>query len=67
MSQWKDVHLQHKDRVKTKFRTINGALNKIETETDGFIVDLTAPKLMYLNDGSEAKVDAEYQVCRQLV
>ncbi|XP_041378093.1 uncharacterized protein LOC121390363 [Gigantopelta aegis] len=59
--EWHHFHLNHRDVVKSKLRVTNGALNNIELESSGFVVDLTAPVLVYLGDGAEAKFDIEYQ------
>ncbi|KAK3612537.1 hypothetical protein CHS0354_024514 [Potamilus streckersoni] len=59
---WKNFHLHHKDRVKSTVRAVNGALNPVERDTDGFIVDLTPPNLLYLGDGNNDKSDIEFQV-----
>ena len=59
---WVNFHLQHKDNVKVKLRTTNGALNTIINETDGFIVDLTPPVLVTLGDGSVLHHDTTFQV-----
>jgi hypothetical protein len=59
---WVNFHLKHKDNVKVKLRTTNGALNSIINETDGFIVDLTPPVLVNLGDGSVLHEDNTFQV-----
>ena len=59
---WQDFHLHHKDRLKSVLKTMNGALNEIQSETDSFIVDLTPPFLDYIGDGNTAKGDIQYQV-----
>ena len=64
--EWHHFHLNHRDEVKAKLRVTNGALNTVEVETAGFVVDLTAPVVVYLNDGGEADVDAEYQASNVL-
>lgn len=61
-AKWLNFHFEHKDRVKLVVRTTNGALNSIVNETDGYIVDLTPPKLIYLGDGSIQHKDLEFQV-----
>jgi len=48
--------------VKTQVIAINEALNEIQTETDGFSVDLTPPELVYLYDGTSSIMDRAYQV-----
>ncbi|VDI67222.1 Hypothetical predicted protein [Mytilus galloprovincialis] len=58
---WLNFHFQHKDRVKLYLRTTNGAINSIVNETDGYIVDLTPPKLVYLGDGLAQHEDLEFQ------
>ncbi|VDI73733.1 Hypothetical predicted protein, partial [Mytilus galloprovincialis] len=60
-AKWLNFHFEHKDRVKLVVRTTNGALNSIVNETDGYIVDLTPPKLIYLGDGSIQYKDLEFQ------
>jgi hypothetical protein len=57
---WHHFHLHHRDIVKSKLRTTNGALNFVTNETNSYIVDLTAPNLDYLNDGPTPGVDIEY-------
>ncbi|XP_064646203.1 uncharacterized protein LOC135499389 [Lineus longissimus] len=57
---WHHFHLHHRDIIKSKLRTTNGALNFIESETNSFVVDLTPPNLIYLNDGPTAEVDIDY-------
>ena len=59
---WHHFHLHHKDRVYVNLRTINRALNHIDTASDGFLVDLTPPMMAALGDGLEVGVDADYQV-----
>ena len=54
-------HLHHRDVVKTEVKVTNGALNTATTETDSFIVDLTAPDLVSLWDGLGDE-DIEFQV-----
>ncbi|KAL5015119.1 hypothetical protein ScPMuIL_009389 [Solemya velum] len=58
---WRNFHLQHRDRIKVVLETVNGALNSVENETDGFVVDLTPPKLLHLGDGLTENSDIEYQ------
>lgn len=60
--QWLNFHLHHNDYITLKLRTTNRALNSIVNETDGFRVDLTPPKLIYIRDGTGDKEDAEFQV-----
>ncbi|XP_053400990.1 uncharacterized protein LOC123541000 [Mercenaria mercenaria] len=62
MAEWRNFHLNHNDEVKSTVKAANGALNDVETETDGFIVDLTSPLLEHLNDGSVSGKDIEFQV-----
>ncbi|KAK6174798.1 hypothetical protein SNE40_013376 [Patella caerulea] len=59
--EWHNFHLHHRDSIKTKLRTTNGALGQIVEETDGYIVDLTPPRLIYLNDGGTQQTDIDYQ------
>jgi len=63
---WLNFHLNHKDRVRITLETMNGALNKIHNSTDGFIVDLTPPKLIYLGDGNNSNKDINFQVRNSL-
>ncbi|ESO82597.1 hypothetical protein LOTGIDRAFT_236952 [Lottia gigantea] len=59
--EWHNFHLHHRDNVKLKLRTTNGALGRIVEETDGYVVDLTPPSLIYLNDGGQQTKDIDYQ------
>lgn len=59
---WLNFHLHHNDYITFTLRTTNGALNSIINETDGFLVDLTPPELMFMRDGTDDKEDAEFQV-----
>ena len=43
-------------------RTINQAVNHIDTPTNGFLVDLTPPMLRSLGDGLVVGQDADFQV-----
>jgi hypothetical protein len=61
-SEWKNNNFAHSDMVKSKLRVTNGALNEVIKETDGFVIDLTAPVVEYINDGEEAEQDIKYQV-----
>ncbi|XP_071123199.1 uncharacterized protein [Mytilus edulis] len=58
---WLNFHLHHNDYITLTLRTTNGALNSIINETDGFLVDLTPPELMFMRDGTGDKEDAEFQ------
>ena len=60
--EWHHFHLHHKDQVYISLETINGALTSIHTRSDGYLVDLTAPKLRSLGDGANHGEDREYQV-----
>ena len=60
--EWHHFHLHHKDQVYISMETVNGALESIHTQTDGYLVDLTAPKLGYLGDGETQGQDKEFQV-----
>ena len=62
---WLNFHNHHKDRIKVSLRTTNKALSQIVNTTDGFVVDLTPPQLLYLWDGSWGK-DREFQVRRNI-
>ncbi|XP_072033446.1 LOW QUALITY PROTEIN: uncharacterized protein [Amphiura filiformis] len=59
--EWHHFHLHHKDRVYVSLETINGALESIHSRSNGYLVDLTAPKLRYLGDGENKGEDREYQ------
>jgi hypothetical protein len=56
------LHLKHGDQVETELRVTNGALNQVVMATDGFVVDLTPPLLVFLGDGPDWEADTEYQV-----
>ncbi|XP_076086943.1 uncharacterized protein LOC143057517 [Mytilus galloprovincialis] len=58
---WLNFQFQHKDRVKIDLRTTNGAHNSIVNSTDGYVVDLTPPELLYLGDGMVQDKDLEFQ------
>ncbi|CAG2187681.1 unnamed protein product [Mytilus edulis] len=58
---WLNFHLHHNDYIILTLRTTNGALNSIVNDTDGFLVDLTPPKLIYIRDGTDDIQDAEFQ------
>ena len=66
-SGWKNNNFEHSDMVKSNLRVTNGALNEIIKETDGIMIDLTAPVVEYLNDGEDSKQDIQYQVCFHLI
>ncbi|KAK6192291.1 hypothetical protein SNE40_003784 [Patella caerulea] len=59
--EYHNFHLKHGDIVRSKLRTTNGALGQVIQETDGYIVDLTPPRLIYLNDGNQQAEDIQYQ------
>ena len=59
---WKNFHHNHNDFIKASVRARNGALNDVVLETDGVLIDLTPPIKDYLNDGSLAGSDIDYQV-----
>ncbi|XP_022102001.1 uncharacterized protein LOC110985344 [Acanthaster planci] len=59
--EWHHFHLKHKDQVYVNLRTINQALNHIDTPTNGFLVDLTPPNLRTLGDGLVYGEDADFQ------
>ncbi|XP_067658325.1 uncharacterized protein [Haliotis asinina] len=59
--EWHNFNLGHRDVVKTKLRTTNKALASVEQTTDGFVVDLTPPRMTFIGDGSVTNVDAEFQ------
>ncbi|XP_046574117.1 uncharacterized protein LOC124282192 [Haliotis rubra] len=54
-------HLNHQDIVKTKLKTINNALGSVEQTTDGFVVDLIPPRMVFLGDGREQNKDTDFQ------
>ncbi|CAG2236309.1 unnamed protein product [Mytilus edulis] len=58
---WLNFHFQHKDKVKLFLRTTNGAHNSIVNSTDGYVIDLTPPNLLYLGDGFVQHKDLEFQ------
>ncbi|XP_071152144.1 uncharacterized protein, partial [Mytilus edulis] len=58
---WLNFQFQHKDKVKIDLRTTNGAHNSIVNSTDGYVVDLTPPELLYLGDGMVQDKDLEFQ------
>ena len=60
--EWHHFHLHHKDQVYVNLRTINQALNHIDTPTNGILVDLTPPVLRTLGDGLVVGQDADFQV-----
>ncbi|XP_048258717.1 uncharacterized protein LOC124137708 isoform X1 [Haliotis rufescens] len=60
--EWHNFHLNHQDVVKTKLKTINNALGTVEQTTDGFVVDLTPPRMVFLGDGREQNKDVEFQL-----
>ncbi|XP_033637389.1 uncharacterized protein LOC117298318 isoform X2 [Asterias rubens] len=59
--EWHHFHLHHKDQVYVNLRTINQAVNHIDTPTNGFLVDLTPPMLRSLGDGLVVGQDADFQ------
>ncbi|XP_033637723.1 uncharacterized protein LOC117298529 [Asterias rubens] len=59
--EWHHFHLHHKDQVYINLRTINQAVNHIDTPTNGFLVDLTPPMLRSLGDGLVVGQDADFQ------
>ncbi|XP_022103294.1 uncharacterized protein LOC110986022 [Acanthaster planci] len=59
--EWHHFHLLHKDHVYVNLRTINKALNHIDTPTDGFLIDLTPPVLRNLGDGLVLGEDQDFQ------
>ncbi|XP_048258679.1 uncharacterized protein LOC124137747 [Haliotis rufescens] len=65
--EWHNFHLNHQDVVKTKLKTINNALGTVEQTTDGFVVDLTPPRMVFLGDGREQGKDAEFQLSNTTV
>lgn len=61
-AEWRNFHLEHNDEIRTTVKATNGALNDIDVESNGFLVDLTPPLLGHLNDGSVTGKDIAYQV-----
>ncbi|XP_071798137.1 uncharacterized protein [Asterias amurensis] len=59
--EWHHFHLHHKDQVYINLRTINQAVNHIDTPTNGFLVDLTPPILRSLGDGLVIGQDVDFQ------
>ncbi|KAL5013969.1 hypothetical protein ScPMuIL_008239 [Solemya velum] len=59
---WRNLQLQHRDKIKIVLEIVNGAMESIEAETDGVVVDLTPPKLVHFGDGLSSGADREYQV-----
>ncbi|XP_048250793.1 uncharacterized protein LOC124111176 [Haliotis rufescens] len=59
--EWHNFRLSHRDVVKTKLQAVNNALGSIEDSTNGFVVDLTPPRMAFLGDGSDAGRDADFQ------
>ena len=59
---WKNFQLKHKDFIEAEVQVTNGATNKITRKTDGFLVDLAAPILNYIHDGSSPIHDIQFQV-----
>ncbi|KAK3101936.1 hypothetical protein FSP39_007496 [Pinctada imbricata] len=57
---WLNFDLSHRDQVKTELMTVNGATTALTVYTNGFIVDLTQPILVYLRDGLSQK-DRDFQ------
>ena len=66
-AEWRNFHLNHKDEIKSTVKATNGALNDVEVETDGFIVDLTSPILEHLHDGLINGKDLEFQVIKSWI
>ncbi|XP_072034301.1 uncharacterized protein [Amphiura filiformis] len=59
--EWHHFNLLHNDFIHVNLRTINGAGNHIDVESNGYRVDLTPPVLEALGDGPDINVDIEYQ------
>ncbi|KAK3104702.1 hypothetical protein FSP39_008103 [Pinctada imbricata] len=57
---WRNFTFEHNDVVKTTLKTTNGALNTVTNTTDGFVVDLSPPDLLYIRDGLTT-TDIDYQ------
>lgn len=60
--EWVNFHLKHKDQVKVNLKTTNAAMNTIQNETTGFVIDLTPPVLVSLGDGPFLHQDITFQV-----
>ena len=63
---WKSFHHNHKDFLKASVRARNGALNDRIVETNGVLIDLTAPVMDWLNDGNIAASDIDFQVINSI-
>ena len=48
-------------------RARNGALNDRIVETNGVLIDLTAPVMDWLNDGNIAASDIDFQVINSIL
>ena len=48
-------------------RARNGALNDRFVETNGVLIDLTAPVMDWLNDGNIAASDIDFQVINNIL
>ena len=59
---WLNLDLAHKDRVKVNVKATNGAQSTVTVESNGFVVDLTPPELVYIKDGTVAGEDIKFQV-----
>ena len=61
--EWHHFHLHHNDYVYVNLQTVNGAKNHIDTESDGYRIDLTPPVLRTIGDGEILNTDIDFQVC----
>ena len=56
------LHLHHKDSVRISVVAENGARLKTEVISNGYLVDLTRPRVIYLHDGLDKNKDQMYTV-----
>ena len=59
---WNNFHNHHEDIIRASLRVTNGALNDVTLNTNGVLIDLTAPVATYLMDGAVPGSDIEFQV-----
>ncbi|CAH1802680.1 unnamed protein product [Owenia fusiformis] len=57
---WHHFHHHHGDFIYVEMNTTNGAISTITTVSTGVTVDLTAPEVQYLNDGTIPRTDAQF-------
>lgn len=58
---WNNFHNHHEDVIRASLRVTNGALNDVTLNTNGVLIDLTAPVVTYLMDGTVPGSDIEFQ------